>query len=92
MKKLLVLAFVAASGLAHADYVYNIDSNTRWSLLDSTHIVIHQYSRPMAVVKLGGCFANRASQLTFLTNHLGSFDGKIFIDGQVCDVWDVKKI
>jgi hypothetical protein len=80
------------SGAAKADYLYNALSVNSWSFVDSQTIMIYNNRRPMAVVKMVTCILNRASSIQILTDNLGPFDGKILVDGEVCEPTAVTKI
>lgn len=93
MKKLIALfTFSLLAPLAHADYIYDAKSLDRWQRLDNRTILLSRGSTPKAVVRLGCVSVFTTSRIVILTDTLGNHDGKILVDNEVCDVWEVKKI
>ncbi len=88
MKKLLVLALLLASAAARADYAYG-PFNT-WRLIDNHNIILEGAGK--FLVKLPYCFVNGASSVHVLSDQLGPYDGKILVDGTICDVTEVHRL
>lgn len=89
MKKILVLiGALAVSSLAHADYAFGPFYS--WRYVDSHHIIVQGAGN--FLLTMPSCFVNMASNVKVLSDTLGPWDGKVMVDGQVCDIQDVSRI
>lgn len=92
MKKLLLLIVMLVPCLARADYFYYGRQCDRWQYLDTHTILLLQGSTPKALLKLPYCYIYSSSSLTVLTDTLGPYDGKILVDGNVCEPQEVHNL
>jgi hypothetical protein len=94
MKPMLFLAvsMVLVTHPGRADYIYDAQSATTWTYVDTHTIILNAGGRPYALVKMPFCFIYRSSALSVLTDDLGPYDGKILVDGEVCEPNTVNRI
>jgi hypothetical protein len=89
---LAMLSIVVLPFTAHADYVYDARSATTWTYVGTHTIILNNGSRPVALIKMSLCYINHSSSLSVLTDDLGPYDGKILVDGEVCEPSSVSRI
>ena len=98
MCKLIKLVFVCVASIAigcstaMADCVYGAKSKTRFQALDSNTILLTGGYGGAIVVKIY-CCVHSSSDVTVLKDDFCTYDSAVlYIDGEVVDVRDVKKI
>ncbi|GIV53028.1 MAG: hypothetical protein KatS3mg038_3549 [Candidatus Kapaibacterium sp.] len=86
----LCIALASVFGKAHADCA-DVSNVTGWSYVDSHTIILYQYSKPIALLKVPWCYIYSTSRIRLLKTYMCSWD-KILVDGTVCDVTEIKNL
>jgi hypothetical protein len=91
MLRKIILATAVLASMAAADYIYASDVS-KWQLIDRHHIILYTtYGTAVAILDIPYCYIYPSSDIRFISDSIGNWD-KILIDGEVCDVREVKKL
>jgi hypothetical protein len=85
----MVMMFVLVFAV-FADYV-SIYGVTSWSRIDSHTIILYRGSTAVAKVEVRYAFIYSTSTIKFTKDYIGPWD-EIIIDGESCDITDVKRL
>lgn len=89
MKRLFaMLCVLAFSSIAHADYAYGPFMS--WGYVDTHHIIVQGSGKYLITAPY--CYIYSSSNVKILSDALGPWDGKLMVDGQVCDVQEVSRL
>lgn len=85
---ILALAALVYANSAFADYAYG--PFMTWRMVDTHHVIIEGSGN--FLVKTPYCYIYSSSNIQILSDMLGPWDGKIMVDGQVCEVQEVVRM
>lgn len=88
IKLIFFFGFILVRTLAHADCVVVYSANS-WEFLDSHSIILYDFSKPLAVLRIPWCSVFNLSDICLTENYICEGD-KLIVDNETCEIREVQ--